>query len=77
MVDESIGLNRSRPDEPVPSPCISICTMDATAGTADERVAGGLCAGCGRTLDEIVEWGNASNERKRAILDAVAARRPA
>ena len=67
--------SRPQVDQAVPSPCISICKMDTAAGTADERVAGGLCAGCGRTLDEIVEWGGASNDRKRAILDAVAARR--
>jgi len=58
-------------DEPVVSPCISICKMDARAGSAADRAAGGLCVGCLRTLDEIVEWGSASNARKHAILALV------
>ncbi len=62
-------------DDPVPSPCVSICRMDPALGGDDERAAGGLCVGCLRTLDEIVEWGTASNERKRVIVDAVARRR--
>lgn len=65
-----------RDDEPVPSPCISICKMDPAAGSAAERAAGGLCVGCLRTLDEIVEWGTASDDRKRVIVQAVARRSP-
>jgi hypothetical protein len=38
----------SRPSGmPVPSPCISVCTIDQHTG---------LCAGCLRTLDEIAAW---------------------
>lgn len=62
-------------DEPVPSPCISICQMDAAAGNDLERAAGGLCVGCQRTLDEIIEWASANRKRKFAILASVAARR--
>ena len=43
---------------PVPSPCINVCKMNAQTG---------LCEGCFRTLDEIVKWGTASNEYKRAV----------
>jgi predicted Fe-S protein YdhL (DUF1289 family) len=43
---------------PVPSPCISVCRMDA---------ASGLCEGCFRTLEEIAGWGRASDEEKRAV----------
>ncbi len=64
------------PDE-VPSPCISVCRMDATLGDAAVRAAGGLCEGCLRTIDEIVEWGGAPTARKHAILAAVASRRAA
>jgi predicted Fe-S protein YdhL (DUF1289 family) len=32
----------------------------------DERT--GWCLGCWRTIEEIVEWGPASDERKRVIL---------
>ncbi|HSV54086.1 MAG TPA: DUF1289 domain-containing protein [Burkholderiaceae bacterium] len=42
----------------VPSPCISICRMDAATG---------LCEGCFRTLDEIRVWGMLADERKRAV----------
>ncbi len=48
----------------IASPCISLCQMQ-----------GDVCAGCFRTLDEIADWGNASDEEKTAILDAVNQRR--
>jgi predicted Fe-S protein YdhL (DUF1289 family) len=35
----------------------------------------GLCTGCLRTIDEIVDWGMAPEERKRQIWIALAARR--
>lgn len=44
--------------QPVPSPCISVCRMDAATG---------LCEGCFRTLEEIAEWGMASDAEKRAM----------
>jgi len=59
----------------VPSPCISICKMNPILGTADERAAGGLCVGCLRTIDEIIEWGTATDDRKRAIVAAASSRR--
>lgn len=43
---------------PVPSPCQSVCTMDASLG---------LCVGCLRSLAEIAEWSQATPERKRQI----------
>jgi predicted Fe-S protein YdhL (DUF1289 family) len=43
---------------PVPSPCINICRMVSTTG---------LCEGCLRTIDEIVGWGRADDDTKRAI----------
>ena len=43
---------------PVPSPCISLCEMDPATG---------LCRGCLRTIDEIVAWGSASEDTKRAV----------
>ncbi|MGI9024964.1 MAG: DUF1289 domain-containing protein [Burkholderiaceae bacterium] len=62
-------------DDEVPSPCISICKMDASCGTSEERAAGGLCTGCLRTLDEIIEWGRATPDRKRAIWASIESRR--
>lgn len=44
-------------DEPA-SPCVRNCCLD------DDNV----CLGCGRALDEIVRWGSAGDEDKRAIL---------
>ena len=58
-----------------PSPCISLCRMDPERGSVAERAAGGLCIGCLRTIDEIVEWGMASDRRKHEVLDAIASRR--
>ncbi|MDR6852088.1 putative Fe-S protein YdhL (DUF1289 family) [Sphingomonas sp. BE123] len=52
---------------PVPavaSPCVGICRIGA-----DD-----VCTGCSRTLDEIVEWSMASDERRRAILERIAER---
>ena len=45
-------------DAAVPSPCVDICRLDAA----------GLCVGCRRTIDEIVEWPRASEARRREIL---------
>lgn len=62
-------------NDAVYSPCISDCKMNSARGTAEERAAGGLCNGCLRTLDEIIEWGRATSARKRAILRAIEVRR--
>lgn len=50
---------------PPPSPCISLCQMDP---------ASGLCRGCLRTLDEIVQWGQAGDDFKRAVWEEIARR---
>lgn len=42
----------------VPSPCISVCAMNA---------ASGLCDGCLRTLDEIAAWSTLADEDKRDV----------
>jgi len=43
---------------PVPSPCINVCRMVPATG---------LCEGCLRTIDEIVAWGRADDDYKRAV----------
>ena len=53
---------------PAPSPCISLCEMDAKTG---------LCAGCQRTIEEIVAWGGASEEQRRAVWSEIGRRRHA
>jgi hypothetical protein len=45
-------------DEDVPSPCVSVCRMDAAMQ---------LCEGCRRTLDEIAAWSRMTNEEKRGV----------
>jgi uncharacterized protein len=52
----------------VPSPCIDVCTMDASTG---------WCLGCCRTLDEIAAWGSLDDAGKRAVWKRLAARRVA
>mgnify|MGYP003558364517 CR=1 FL=1 len=42
----------------VPSPCVSVCRMDA---------ASGWCEGCLRTIDEIAAWSVLSDDDKRAV----------
>jgi len=43
---------------PVPSPCISLCKMNAATG---------LCEGCLRTIDEIIAWSRADDDFKRGV----------
>lgn len=47
---------------PVPSPCISLCEMAPPMG-----LDAALCRGCLRTIDEIVRWGSADDNYKRAV----------
>ena len=49
-------------DTPVPSPCLSVCRMDA---------ASGLCEGCLRTLDEIAAWSALDETDKRAVWQRI------
>ena len=46
----------------LPSPCISVCRMDADSG---------LCEGCMRTLEEIAAWGMMDNQQKRAVWQEI------
>ena len=50
----------------VPSPCNSICTIDAKFG---------VCIGCYRTLDEIARWMQLSDAQKREVVRSLPARR--
>ena len=44
--------------EDLPSPCISVCRVDADSG---------WCEGCLRTLDEIAAWGQLGNDAKLGV----------
>jgi uncharacterized protein len=59
MVDAALS------SDPVPSPCVDICRLDAQ----------GLCVGCRRSIDEICEWPGASDTRRREILRELEARK--
>jgi hypothetical protein len=50
----------------IASPCINVCRMTPDTG---------YCEGCLRTIPEITEWSRATDERKHAILAAVASRK--
>ena len=49
----------------LPSPCVSVCTMDPQTG---------WCRGCFRTLDEIAQWASKSPDGQRAIWPELALR---
>lgn len=59
---------RSGPANPVPSPCISVCRIDASTG---------LCEGCTRTLAEIAEWGTMPDTERLEVWARIARRRGA
>ncbi len=51
----------------VASPCIRQCCLD------DQDI----CCGCLRSLQEIIDWGNASDDQRRATLARCVRRRKA
>jgi predicted Fe-S protein YdhL (DUF1289 family) len=56
------------PLQPILSPCIGICQLDAR----------GYCLGCYRTGDEIARWrGMSDAERTRYLDEVLPAREPA
>lgn len=50
----------------VESPCIKVCTLDAS---------GQVCTGCFRNLDEIGFWSEMSNAERTEVLGRIAERR--
>jgi len=42
----------------IESPCIRNCCLDKQD----------VCLGCGRVIEEIIRWGDASDEEKKKIL---------
>lgn len=49
-----------------PSPCIGVCTIDEDSG---------FCLGCARSLKEVAQWRKLDDVQKKAILDALPARK--
>ncbi len=48
--------------EPIKSPCIKVCMVDASTG---------WCLGCGRTLKEIASWTKLGDDGREAVLGAL------
>ena len=46
----------------VKSPCTGICKL---------KKNGKLCISCGRSIEEIVNWGNYSNKEKEEIIKKI------
>ena len=44
----------------IESPCISVCRYE------DE-----VCVGCGRTVDDIVNWYDMTDKQKQAVLNRI------
>ena len=55
----------SDPQPHVPSPCVSICTMNP---------ASQMCEGCLRSLSEIGAWSRADDAQKRQVWQLIAER---
>jgi predicted Fe-S protein YdhL (DUF1289 family) len=54
----SISASGLNDHEDVPSPCVSICRVDADSG---------WCDGCLRTLGEISAWSRLDSDTKRGV----------
>lgn len=65
LAERAKAVAAATDDDDVPSPCISVCRMDAS---------GELCLGCLRTLDEIAAWGRMGDADKRKVWALVAQR---
>jgi len=50
--------------EPVESPCVNICRLDAN----------GYCVGCFRTGQEIADWLSYTPQRRRELMQRLPAR---
>ncbi|WP_026783675.1 DUF1289 domain-containing protein [Pleomorphomonas koreensis] len=49
----------------VETPCVKVCRI---------LEGGGLCRGCGRTLDEIARWTTMTDDERRKIMAGLAKR---
>jgi len=52
----------------IESPCVNVCVLHPGAK---------ICVGCLRTGEEIAGWSRMTPERRREIMDGLAAREPA
>lgn len=52
-------------EPPALSPCIAVCRLERRRG---------WCIGCGRTRDEIAQWGGMDNARRQRVMDGLPVR---
>ncbi|KJS37358.1 MAG: Fe-S oxidoreductase [Hyphomonas sp. BRH_c22] len=52
-------------DQPIKTPCIKVCAIDATTG---------WCLGCGRTLPEIGRWMAMGGDARDDVMAALPGR---
>lgn len=50
----------------IPSPCVKVCQLNPETG---------YCVGCLRTIDEIADWLEMTNQEKCALLARLGERR--
>ncbi len=55
-------------DGPVKSPCVAVCQINRATG---------ICTGCRRTLSEIANWLQLSDDERRVIMDDLPNRKSA
>jgi predicted Fe-S protein YdhL (DUF1289 family) len=48
------------------SPCVRVCAIEPATG---------LCAGCGRSLEQIARWARMTDEERRRIMNELSDRR--
>ena len=65
LARKAAQVRQADPQAEVPSPCLSICRMDAHNA---------LCEGCHRSLDEIAAWSGLDNVGRRAVWQRIEAR---
>ena len=56
----------SASSQQVASPCVNVCQIDPQTG---------YCMGCLRTIDEIADWLEMTNEEKQQVLDRLEQRK--
>lgn len=52
--------------QPMLSPCTRVCTIDQATG---------LCAGCGRTMEEVARWSQMTDDERQRIMSSLDDRR--
>lgn len=68
MAEPAVNLRAARAKHTgvgVPSPCLSVCRMDATRA---------FCEGCWRSIDEIAGWSRMADADKLIVWDRIEAR---